>query len=348
MMLAGVSLIFLFMMKETYAPTLLRRKAERLRSETGDSRYWSRYDSKKSLRQILSTNLSRPFVMAFTEPICIFWNIYISIVYGILYLCFVAYPIVFGQMRGWSISFTGLSFLGIGVGQLIAIGSEPLFRRLILAHKHEPGSNKPPLEAMMSVVVIGAVASPIGQIWFAWTSTPPTHWIWPILAGIPFGFGNILIFIYAVNYLISAYGIYGASASAGNTVFRSLLGATLPLAGPALYGTLGAHWAASLCGFLGLAIIPIPVLFYLYGDRYRNRSALIRELRIEQERLEGKRGGTKSVAVAATATAEEESEDIEKGIDAGIGLPTNDKHLEDDLNVDPSSDTQDKDKDINI
>ena len=313
MILVGIALLLIFITKETYAPTLLRRKAARLRAETGDHRYWSRYDSKKSLTDLIKTNMSRPFVMAFTEPICIFWNVYISIVYGILYLCFVAYPVVFGHIRGWSTAFVGLSFLGIGLGQLIAIGGEPIFRKIILSHKHEPGTNKPPMEAMMSVVIIGAVVSPLGQLMFAWTNTPPVHWIWPILAGIPFGFGNILIFIYAINYLISAYGIYGASASAGNTVFRSIIGATLPLAGPALYSTLGPHWAASLCGFLGLAIVPIPALFYWYGNRLRNKSTLIRELRIEQERLEGKREGIISDP-KPVVPLDEKNIDVEKGV----------------------------------
>lgn len=33
----------------------------------------------------LQVNLSRPITVAITEPICIFWNCYIGIVYGILY-----------------------------------------------------------------------------------------------------------------------------------------------------------------------------------------------------------------------------------------------------------------------
>jgi len=60
----------------------------------------------------LRINLSRPFVMTVTEPICIFWDLYIALIYGILYLCFVAYPIVFTELRGWSPGFTGLSFCG--------------------------------------------------------------------------------------------------------------------------------------------------------------------------------------------------------------------------------------------
>lgn len=38
-----------------------------------------------------------------------FWGIYIALVYGVLYLCFVAYPIVFSEGRGWSPGIAGRS-----------------------------------------------------------------------------------------------------------------------------------------------------------------------------------------------------------------------------------------------
>ena len=179
--------MLLFSMRETYAPTILQKKAHRQRLATGDSRWHCRYDAKQSFWPLLKINLARPIIMATTEPICMFWNVYIGVVYAILYLCFVAYPIVFTEIRGWDIGITGLSFVGTGVGAFIAILLEPLFRRMIQAHKNEPETGKPPLDAIMSVVCVGAFASPIGQLWFAWTCVPPVHWIWPILAGVPFG-----------------------------------------------------------------------------------------------------------------------------------------------------------------
>jgi hypothetical protein len=54
---------------ETYAPAILRARAAKKRKETGDSRWWSRYDDKKSIFELLKINLSRPFIMAATEPI---------------------------------------------------------------------------------------------------------------------------------------------------------------------------------------------------------------------------------------------------------------------------------------
>lgn len=83
-MLSGVSFLLLLAVKETYAPSILRARAHRLRKETGDSRYWSRYDEKQGVWHVLRTSLWRPFAMTFTEPILWFWDFYISIVYSIL------------------------------------------------------------------------------------------------------------------------------------------------------------------------------------------------------------------------------------------------------------------------
>ena len=36
-----------------------------------------------------------------------------------------------------------------------------------------------------------------------------------------------------------------------------------------MYNTLGIHWASSLPGFLTVACLPFPFLFYSYGEKIR-------------------------------------------------------------------------------
>ena len=185
---------------------------------------------------------------------------------------------------------SGLAFIGIGVGSMSIIALEPAIRWMINSHKPNPETGTPPPEAAMSAVCIAACLVPIGELIFAWTCVPKTiHWAFPIAAGIPFGAGNTAVFIYASNYLVHSYGIYAASAMAGNSVIRSFLGGTLPLAGPPLYAKIGANWAGTFLGLVQVLIIPIPVLFYRYGAKIRMKSALIREMREEEERAERKR-----------------------------------------------------------
>lgn len=87
-----------------------------------------------------------------------------------------------------------------------------------------------------------------------------------------------------MNYLANAYGIYAASALAGNAVTRSFFGGTLPLAGPSMYAALTPQWAGTLLGLLEVAMIPIPIVFYRYGAKIRSKSKIIRQLREDQEK----------------------------------------------------------------
>ncbi|KAE8307128.1 major facilitator superfamily domain-containing protein [Aspergillus transmontanensis] len=247
LIIGGVVLVLIASVKETYAPVILKRRATRKREESQD-------------------------------PKCMFWDGYVAIVYGVLYLCFVAYPIAFQQERGWSPGIGGLSFVGIGVGVLIAIACEPLFRKVINLHHKDPETGMVQPEAMVSIVFFGATLLAIGQLWFSWTCTPNVHWLVPILAGVPFGVGNACVLIYASNYIARSYGIYAASALAGNMLTRSIMGAILPLAGPSMYKALGLNWASTILGIVEAVCISIPVVFYFNGHRIRKASPFIKEM----------------------------------------------------------------------
>ncbi|KAL2268390.1 hypothetical protein VTJ83DRAFT_3236 [Remersonia thermophila] len=336
LILSGVAFVMVALVKETYAPALLKRKAERLRKETGEERWWCRHDQRVSTAALLRANLSRPFVLAATEPILWFFNIWISIVYGILYLCFVAYPIVFTLHRGWSVSQTGLSFLGIGVGTLLAISLEPAWRRLIdrVGVRRRPDPLDPARagpEATALVMTIGACLTAAGQLAFSWTCLPASlSPLVPIAMGVPFGMGNTLCFVYGSHYLAGAYGAeHAASALAGNAVARSVVGAALPLAGTAMYDALTPRWAGTLLGGMEVVLISVPWAFYKYGDRIRERSPVIREMReeamkrerrreraearkarVEMRRLRGEGGGNAGREEAAGEKKEEEVREL--------------------------------------
>ncbi|KAJ5608711.1 hypothetical protein N7528_009278 [Penicillium herquei] len=272
---SGVSFVLMFLVKETYTPALLRQRTQKRQQETGDQRWWCRFDHEETGLQILQTNLIRPLRMTVSEPICIFWNLYVGVVYAVLFLCFVAYPIVFEQLRGWTPGLAGLAYCGIGTGTAIAVSIEPLIRRIIQRHPKDPVTGRPAPEAAVFAVCVGSIMIPIGEFWFAWTARPPVHWICPILAGLPFGFGNGLVFIYATNYLAGSYTVYAASSLSGNSIIRYGLAGVLPLAGNKMYDTLGAEWAGTMLALIEVILIPIPFIFYKYGHKIRMRSPMI-------------------------------------------------------------------------
>lgn len=47
---------------------------------------------------------------------------------------------------------------------------------------------------------------------------------------------------------------------------------SIALFATAMFHNLGVDWAGSLLGFLAVAFMPIPFLFYIYGEKLRRHS----------------------------------------------------------------------------
>jgi DHA1 family multidrug resistance protein-like MFS transporter len=87
---AVFSLIGFFVIPETSLPVLEKREAHRLRLETKNWAIHSRLEERPvSLRDFAVRYLTRPFVMLVQEPILLLMTLYISFVFGLVYLLFV-------------------------------------------------------------------------------------------------------------------------------------------------------------------------------------------------------------------------------------------------------------------
>jgi MFS family permease len=93
---SGAALPLVIFMPETYAPVILKRRAKKLRKETGNSSLWSPLDMEsRNLKQMFLITVSRPFRMLFYESIVSLTSLYLALAYAIFYLYFEAYPIIF-------------------------------------------------------------------------------------------------------------------------------------------------------------------------------------------------------------------------------------------------------------
>ena len=110
-------------------------------------------------------------------------------------------------------------------------------------------------------------------MWSAFTVKPTMHWIVPVLAGIPFAFGNVTVFISAALYMLDVYGpLSRASAMAANGLLRYIMGASFPLFTVQMFERLGVKWATLLLAFVCLLMVPIPWIFYKFGPGIRKKS----------------------------------------------------------------------------
>lgn len=254
-------------LRESYTPVILEKKARRLRKETGNDALRSKLDRGLTPGKAFSMAIVRPVKLLFLSPIVLILSTLMAVVYGYLYLLFSTITIVFEFQYGFSQGTVGLSYIGIGVGMFIGLAIFGTLSDRILKAKAGSGEMKP--EYRLPVMFPGAVAIPIGLFLYGWTAQYGVHWIAPIIGTGFVGLGLIGTFMPITTYLVDAFTIYAASALAANTIWRSLVGAILPLAGLPMYAKLGLGWGNSLLGFISLALLPVPILLTRYGERIR-------------------------------------------------------------------------------
>jgi MFS family permease len=254
-----------------------------------------RLPPKEALKVLLTITLFRPIHMLLFEPMISWISLYVAFVFGILFAFFDAFPYVFLKYYGFTLGQVGLTYLGIVIGYALAAVTFIIVDKTIYAKAKQRVSEKgkiPPPEERLYSCMIGSALMPISLFWFAWTANGDIHWIVPVLAGIPFGWGLVLLFVssrlnfhsdFHINailqigascYLIDAYqALNAASAVAANSLLRYIFAAAFPLFTVQMLDKLGVAWACSLLGFISVAMLPIPWILFKYGPFLRRRSA---------------------------------------------------------------------------
>ncbi|KAI0051196.1 MFS polyamine transporter [Auriscalpium vulgare] len=276
MIFAGAcTVLAFFCLPETYAPAILAAKAKRLRKldPVGNKDVFAESERVQwSLKELLHRTILRPFKMLLVEPILLLITIYISVVYGVLYALFEAFPVIFIRTHGLSIPQDGLTFLGVGIGASIAmVINIYLLRPYPRLMKLWRGF--PPAEIRLYGAMIGAPGLVVGALWLGWTGKyASVHWSAPAVSAILIGMSVVLIFISFLTYVVDTYLMYAASAFAANTMVRSAVAAAFPLFTVQMFENLGIDWAGTLIAGIALLLAPIPFLFFKYGAHIRSKS----------------------------------------------------------------------------
>ncbi|KFA81296.1 hypothetical protein S40288_04865 [Stachybotrys chartarum IBT 40288] len=228
MWLSGFTLVLLvFFLPETSSANILYRRSRRLRKLTENDKLVSEGELASidmSFKDMAVMTLVRPFQLTFGEPIVIALDLYIAPIYGLSYVWFESFPLVFTRIYRFSLGIQGFAFLGIFVGLLLTLQPFVWYQRKYIEPKfNEDGELKP--EWRLPPAFVGAFAIPICLFWFGWASRPDVHWIVPIIGTAWFAIGSLLLFNSVPKCLSDAYPEYAASVLAGNDFFRSALGA---------------------------------------------------------------------------------------------------------------------------
>ncbi|EAW17076.1 putative MFS multidrug transporter [Aspergillus fischeri NRRL 181] len=271
--------VFWLILRETRPDVILKRRARKIRKETGRHVYAASELNAPSTMRLLKISFGRPARMLISEPVVQFFTLWISFAWGILYLFFSSVVQTYSTNYGWGVLATGLVQLAISVGAVIATAINPfqdwLYLRSAKRNTERPG--RPIPEARLYTSIPGSLLFTAGLFWYGWASQPDVHWIVPTIGITAAGIGIYAIYMGVVNYLTDAYEKYAASALSAASLGRNSFGAFLPLASPQLFSNLGFGWAGSLLGFIGAALSLVPVVLVLKGPQIRRRSPFMRE-----------------------------------------------------------------------
>ncbi|KAJ5364233.1 uncharacterized protein N7496_009946 [Penicillium cataractarum] len=275
-----LALVILFL-PETYSPVLLRWKAQQLRRLTGDDRYRAPLEFKKvSLRGRFRNAFSRPIIFFWTEPIIVVFSAYMAIVFIILYTFTAGFASIFEENYGLNQGETGLCFLAISTGIILASVLVPLSMRLIrrdIYHARRHDLARPEPECNLYMSMFGAPIIPLSLFWMGWTARPSIS-IWcPLPAALAFGFGVLGVVVSSYQYIAATFEYHTASALSTIQAVRVMAAGAMAVLAEIMYKDLGEAWTLTLLGGIAMLFLPVPFLLFKWGSRVRHWSKFARE-----------------------------------------------------------------------
>ncbi|RDW61946.1 hypothetical protein BP6252_11379 [Coleophoma cylindrospora] len=232
MCITGFAFVVCFVfLPETSGSSILYHRAQRIRNLTQDKSIRTQVEDSQaeiSLMRSIHTSVVEAFSLTFLEPIILFVNLYVALVYGLLYVWFESFDIVFIGVYSFSLGEEGLCFLGILIGGVVVVPLYLWYYHVKIRPEFSKNGDIRP-EEFIPPACIGGFAIPICLFWFGWTARESIHWVVPVAGSAFFTFGVVLLFNPVLNYLGATYPQHAASVFGGNAFVRSTFGAAFPL-----------------------------------------------------------------------------------------------------------------------
>ncbi|KZN88963.1 Transporter [Penicillium chrysogenum] len=273
-MSAPILILMVICLPETSADNILLRRAERLRRFTGNTKLFSQSEitqNRQKFYNMLLDSLVKPVEIMVKDPAILFANVYTSLVYGIYYSFFEAFPLVYPAKYGFDAKDVALIFISIIIGCAVAVVVYIVYLYTSLMPDLKANGRRPH-EHRLPPALFASFGPTIGLFIFAWTTNGSIHWAVSAL-GIVLYAGSVFIVLQCVLvYLSLAYPKYEASLFAGNDISRSAVAFAFILFSRFMFIDLGIDKGVTLLA--GLSILGIIGMFILYfcGAGLRARS----------------------------------------------------------------------------
>ncbi|KAH8899862.1 MFS general substrate transporter [Thozetella sp. PMI_491] len=270
--LADTVILFigLVVLRESYPPVLLERKAKRA---AGQSTAVPSLDKerRRQFMQRLKTSLARPVRILLRRPIIQVLTLILGLDFGTYTLVLSSYATLYIDKYDQSESTSSLHYISIAVGSTIAAQVGGRFMDWLWASMKKRHPERDPVpEYRIPHMVLPAIVFPMAMFWYGWSAEYGVSWPAVDIGVAVFTIGNFMISQAPNAYILDEFGNYAASAMAAVRMFTYVLGFTFPLFAPQLYETLGYGWGNSLLAFLFYLFgLPIIAMVWFYGPKLR-------------------------------------------------------------------------------
>jgi hypothetical protein len=128
--------------------------------------------------QLVTQVIGRPLRMMGTEPIVSACCLYLSLIYGVIFMLFQAFAVIYPPIYGFSQGSTGLAFLPIAIGCLLAcifcLAWDSYLRQSKAKGKLWSVKEE---YARLPLAVLGGPLLSAGMFWIGWASRSDIHWV---------------------------------------------------------------------------------------------------------------------------------------------------------------------------
>jgi hypothetical protein len=261
---------------ETFAPTILSRRAAKLRKETRDDRYYTEHEramADKSVFFILHRALTRPLRLLLFHPIIQINAVLTAFDYGILYIVLASFADLWVKQYGLSVELSGLHYLAVAFGEIAGsqLGAPIMDRYYARVRAKHRGSDPEP-EHRIPLAIPGLFIAPVGLLIYGWSAQFRVRWIVVDIGIFIATFGAQLRGIPMSAYVMDAYMEHTSSALAAQQFLRSLTAFLFPLFTPIMYEKMGYGWGNSSMAFAGLVLgLPVSFALWHFGASLRRR-----------------------------------------------------------------------------
>ena len=269
LMAAGPALICLLSLPETSAPTILHHRARRLQARDPSHLYLASTEIPPSWGTIIRESLLTPSRITLLDPI-LFVNIYTSLVYGIYYSFFEAFPLVYGPIYHFNLGETGTAFLALAIGTTISVIIYTLCNYTVLLPRAKSRARQEP-EEHLTPALVACFGPPVALLLFGWSSRPGIHWIIPTLGIILYPACVFVLMQSVFLYIPACYPRHAASVFAASDFLRSAFACGAILFSRPMFINLGVGRGCSLLAGLTVACILGIYALRFYGERLRVR-----------------------------------------------------------------------------